>query len=82
MIVETLLKEWLRLIIEDHILSSVPHTEEEQNVREMCGAGGAGGIGSFGYQLPLGVDADDVNVKDEPSHRRSNRKRKAKKNTG
>lgn len=79
---ETLLKEWLRLIVEEHLLSSFPPKEKEEDVREMCGAGGAGAVGSFGYQLPLGADPDDVNVKDEPSRRRKSRKRNSKKNTG
>ena len=78
-----MIKEWLRLFIEEHLLSASPsHEEEERGVREMCGVGGAGSVGSFGYQLPLGADPDDVNVKKEPSHRRKNRKKNSKKNTG
>lgn len=36
--------------------------DEEESVEEMASCGGAGSVGAFGYQLPLGTDPDSVNV--------------------
>jgi hypothetical protein len=70
----TLFREWLRLVIEAELLKTNPSQEDEEDgVEEMTSCGS---IGAMGYQLPLGMDSDSVNVK-TPS--RKNRKKKNKK---
>lgn len=70
-------RELLRLIIEAELLQSDPsQKDEEEGVEEMTTCAS---IGAMGYQLPLGMDPDSVNVGAADARSRGGKKKRNKK---